>query len=174
MLAALTMSMAKQQHETARAQRDQSMAAQEKADAAQVQDMRDKANLQRWQGAINGALEIGQGLCDVGKGLNEARAVNDTGKDLHDDKVRAAWFGGGAALGKAAESVSNGMFSGAITDKDADAKMHEASADGYKRMADDAHDAENDAKDLLHKALDFYKEYVDAKNQTAMAAIHRA
>ncbi|HEX4517457.1 MAG TPA: hypothetical protein VH054_28120 [Polyangiaceae bacterium] len=41
-------------------------------------------------------------------------------------------------------------------------------------MADDAHDAENDAKTLLNKALDFYKEYVDTKNQTALAATHRA
>ena len=74
----------------------------------------------------------------------------------------------------ATKSVVDGLFNGAITDKDADEKMHEASAARFKRIADDAHDNEKDAKALLNKALDFYKEYVDTKNQTAMAAMHRA
>jgi hypothetical protein len=205
MLAALTMTMAKEQNETARSQRNQAMAAQEKADDAQIQDMRDKANLQRVQGLVDGAMQLAQGACDLSAGLNQlssaASKSDATGeRDLinnkyaengdqraamedyaktcdasarSSDKAAACDKFGSSAFG-AARSVADGFFSGAITDKDSDAKMHEASSGAYKRMADDAHDDGKDAKDLLHKALDFYKEYVDTKNQTAMAATHRA
>jgi hypothetical protein len=205
MLAALTMKMAKAQNETARAQRDQAMQAQQKADAAQIQDMRDKANLQRVQGLVDGAMQMAQGVCDVASGLNSISSASSKGdadgeRDLmknsyaengdqraamadyanscdasarNSDKA-AAWDKFGASGFGAARSVADGCFNGAITDKDADAKAHEASASTFKQMADDAHDAENDAKTLLNKALDFYKEYVDTKNQTALAATHRA
>jgi hypothetical protein len=174
MLAALTMMTAKNERETASKQRDAAMSAQEKSEAAEIQDLHDKATLQRWQGAVDGALQIGEGVCDVGKGIDEAKQVTDTGADLKNDKVDAAWLGGGSTFCKAAQSISHGLFQGAITDKEADEKIHEASADSYKKMAEDAHDDEKDAKDLMSKALDFYKEYTDTKNQTAMAAIHRA
>ncbi len=174
MLAALTMATAKSEGDVARQQRDDAMSAQDKSEALEIHDMRDKANLQRVQGVVDGALQITAGLCDLGKGINEAKEVGATGSDLKDDKLRAAWLGGGSAACKAGQSVADGLFNGAITDKDADAKMHAASADAFKRMADDAHDNEKDAKELLTKALDFYKEYVDTKNQTTLAATHRA
>ncbi len=205
MLAALTMKMAKDQRETARAQRDQAMDAQEKSDAAQIQDMRDKANLQLAQGIVDGATQMAQGVCDVASGLNtiageasksdaagerdlmehgyaqggEQRAAmadyaNSCDASALSSEKAAAWDKfGGSAFGTA-RSVADGCFNKAITDKDADAKMHDESATAFKQMADDAHDAEHDAKDLLSKALDFYKEYVDTKNQTALAATHRA
>jgi len=58
--------------------------------------------------------------------------------------------------------------------KDASAKVHDTSAQFFKQVADDAHDTERDAKALLDKAIEFYKEYSDTKSQTMMAAIHRA
>jgi hypothetical protein len=204
-LAALTMQTAKNERDVSRKQRDAAMAAQEKADAGAVQDMHDKANLQRAQGIFDGAMQIGQGVCDLGAGMNEcasADAKNDAANekdmmangyaqnddqraamqgyaesrsaDAVDDGRSAAWDKFGSSAFSAGKSIGDGFFSGAITDKDADEKMHEASASTFKQIADDAHDAENDAKALLNKALDFYKEYVDTKNQTAMAAIHRA
>ncbi len=174
MFAALTMQTAKSESDTSRKMRDAALSAQAKADDAAVQDIHDKANLQRWQGVVDGALQIGEGVCDVGMGINEAKQVTDTGADQKNDKLRAAWLGGGSTFSKAAQSIAHGVFQGAISDKDADEKMHEASSATFKRIADDAHDNENDAKALLNKAIDFYKEYVDTKNQTAMAAIHRA
>lgn len=206
MLAALTMQTAKSESEVSRKTRDAAMSAEEKADAAAVQDLHDKATLQRVQGFVDGAMQIAQGACDLGAGLNEASAAsqeheaaakqadlkenssayskehNDALKQSADSlnaganqsKTDAAWDHFGSSGFGAAKSVADGLFNGAITDKDADEKMHEAASATYKRIADDAHDNENDAKALLNKALDFYKEYVDTKNQTAMAAIHRA
>jgi len=86
----------------------------------------------------------------------------------------ATYFKGTADLAGACKTLSDGLFGGAITDKDTDSKAHDIAAQAFKKMADDAHDDEKDSKDLMSKALDFYKEYVDAKNQTAMAATHRA
>jgi ABC-type transporter MlaC component len=68
----------------------------------------------------------------------------------------------------------DGLFNGAITDKDADAKVQDAAAQTFKQIADDAHDSERDAQATIDKAVDFYKEYVDTKAQAAMAAVHRA
>ena len=43
-----------------------------------------------------------------------------------------------------------------------------------KHAVDDAMGNYDDAKKLLDKALDFYKEYTGAKNGAVSAAIHRA
>jgi hypothetical protein len=99
------------------------------------------------------------------KSLNEGAASSTA--------ASAKWNGVGSAAG-AAKTMVGGAFNFAIANKEADEKMHASTADTFKRIADDAHDDEKDAKDLLSKALDFYKEYVDTKNQTALAATHRA
>jgi len=174
MLAALTMEMGRNQEKTARAERAQAVTAEAKADEAEIADMHDKADWQRAQGIIDGACEVGQGLCDFGAGINEANAATQSGQAEKGSKVAAADDKLGAATFGAARSVSDGLFQGAITDKDADAKARDACAQTLKECADDAHDDLKDAKDLLSKALDFYKEYTDTKNQTMLAATQRA
>ena len=205
-LAALVTKTGTQERNAARAMRDRAMDAEERADEAEVQDMHDKADLQRIQGIVDCALQIGEGLANLGAGLESAHGASEraeqsaenadiqqNGSSYSSDHVQAlqssanalgngaaksdgsaTWLkGAGAGLG-AAEKATDGFFNGAITDKDADAKMHEASATAFKQMADDAHDSERDASDLMSKAVDFYKEYVDTKAQSAMAAIRRA
>lgn len=174
MLAALVVESGKTQGDVARQTRHAAEHAQVAAESAEIQDMHDKADLQREQGIIDGALQIAQGVGEFAKGMNEASATVDGGAAKQADEERATCWGAGAAGLKGAQSVVDGVFNGNITDKDADEKVHEASADACKQIAADAHDDEKDAKDLMNKALDFYKEYVDAKNQTTMAAIHRA
>lgn len=204
-LAALTMTTARDEARASRQQRDAAMAAQDKAQAAEIQDLRDQANLQRAQGVFDGVMQIGEGACDFAGGMNglaSAGAKADAANEEHliqggyaqSDEQKAAMEGyaesrqqdalgydkaatedkAGATAFGASRSVGDGVFGGALTDKQADAKADEASADTFKQIAADARDDEKDAKDLLNKALDFYKEYVDTKNQTAMAAIHRA
>jgi hypothetical protein len=206
MLAALTMVTAKNEEKVSRQGRDEALDAQEKSERAEIQDLHDKANLQRAQGFFDGAMQIGKGLCDMGAGFDEASEAGQSGQAAADeadikqngslyspDRVdalqssanelhqgaaashadAAGCKGAGSAF-SAGQSIGDGLFQGAITDKDADEKAHEASGDTFKRIADDAHDSENDAKQLMTKALDFYKEYVDTKNQTVMAALRRA
>jgi len=174
MLAALTTQNAHDQAEVARKQREQADDAQTNAEAAEVQDLHDKASLQRTQGIVDGALQIVGGALEFGSGMEKASEVTDTGAAKASDERWETRLGAGATACKAGQSAVDGLFQGAITDKDADEKMHEASADTYKRIADDAQDDEKDAKDVMSKAIDFYKEYVEAKHQTTMAAIQRA
>ena len=220
MLAALTMQTAHNEEKVSRAQRDASARAQENAEAAEIKDLREKADLTRIQGIVGGAIQLAQAGMQFGasmksltadnlkqdaadatadakneraemsiqsKGLNDGQQAEMEGyaKQCDDhasaltreaDGVQATanWYSGGAGLAGATKTLADGLFNGAITDKDTDSKQHEMAAQAFKKIADDAHDDENDAKQLLNKALDFYKEYVDTKNQTVMAAIHRA
>jgi hypothetical protein len=220
MLAALTMDTANNEEKAARAQRDACEKAQHNAEAAEIKDLRQKADLTRIQGLVSGAFQIGQAAMSFTssmKGLaadnlndnateasNDAKAeremVSDYGNGVNDEQKAAmngyaqardndaiafksesrgvqqtaSNYKGVGDLCGATKTMVDGLFNGAIVDKDTDAKAHEMAAQSFKAMASDAHDNENDAKALLNKALDFYKEYVDTKNQTAMAATHRA
>ena len=212
MLAALTMQTAREQEKVSRAQRDACESAQAKAEAAEIQDLREKADLTRIQGLVGGALQIGQAAMSFASSMQgltadnlkdeaseasenataERAKVSTPGDEMdscaqrsHDDAIAlksesrnaqqsAADYKAAGDLAGATKTIADGFFNGAIMDKDTDSKAHDMAAQAFKRMADDAHDAQNDAKALLNKALDFYKEYVDTKNQTAMAAIHRA
>jgi hypothetical protein len=176
MVAALAVQSSNTQREIARSQRDNALQAQAHAQAAEIQDMRSKANWQRVQGGVDGALQIGQGVFDVVSGINDAKAVaqtDDKAAAAH-SKVNSAWDRGGATLVGATKSIADGFMNGAITDTDADAKVQDAAAQSFKQIADDAHDSERDAQATIDKAIDFYKEYVDTKAQAAMAAVHRA
>jgi hypothetical protein len=182
MVAALAVQSSNTQREIARSQRDTALQAQAHAQAAEIQDMRTKANLQRAEGIVDGALQIGQGVLDVASGVNDAKAVAQTDKTVTQadktaiaaSKVNAAWDRGGATWLGAGKSIFDGLVNGEITDQDADAKVHDAAAQTFKQIADDAHDSERDAQATIDKAIDFYKEYVDTKAQAAMAAVHRA
>ncbi|HEY1955205.1 MAG TPA: hypothetical protein VGH28_06320 [Polyangiaceae bacterium] len=220
MLAALTMQTAHSEEKVSRMQRDACERAEENDEAAEIKDLREKADLTRLQGIVGGALQLTQAAMQFGssmkslsadnlkqdaadasadakgeradaqnfaKGLNDgqAGAMEDYAKQCDGQaaalthqangvQATASWYSGGASLAGATKTLADGLFGGAITDKDTDAKQHDIAAQSFKQMADDAHDDEKDAKDLLSKALDFYKEYVDTKNQTTMAAIHRA
>ncbi len=146
-----------------------------------------------------GACDLGAGVADAHAASESAEAqkeqadIKENGDSYSKDHVEAlqtsvdtlksgakasdseSKLAHGASSGfSCVKAVGDGLFSGEMTDKDADAKMHDASAQTFKQIADDANDSMKDAKDLMTKALDFYKEYVDTKNQTTMAAIHRA
>jgi hypothetical protein len=204
--AALVLKSGDEQKKVAEEQRDQAMKAEENADNAEIQDMHDKADLQRIQGVVDGSLQVVQGAAQLGQGLSEAhmaseqaeaaaekanleqngatysadhqqaiqQSVNALDAGAANTKVTGAYWGASASAIGAGKSVSDGLFSGAITDKDADAKAREAAATTLKSIADDANDTKKSATDMMNKALEFYKEYVDTKAQTAMAATHRA
>lgn len=200
MLAALTMTTAHDEEKSARAQRNAAMRSQEASEAAEIQELHQKADLQRIQGIVDGVCDFAQAGMDYAQGvktfdatsdrlqadkLDQAQdpslkdpSLKDQSNQLHVEGAKAdasasGWKSGSEAM-TGAKSISHGAFEAEITNEDADSKQHEIAAQSFKQMADDAHDNEKDAKDLLNKALDFYKEYTDTKNQTALAASHRA
>ncbi len=190
MLAALTMQSAHEQDETARAQRDEATKAEVTADNAEIQDMHDKADMQRAQGIVDGACDVADAGMEMAQGAKTLDATNDRiqaddpgttkaqaqslRRDAASSDAAATGWKSGVEAMNGLKSILHGEFDAEITDKDADAKQQDISAQTFKQMADDAHDDEKDAKDLLNKALDFYKEYTDTKNQTTLAASHRA
>jgi hypothetical protein len=162
MLTALTVMSSKTDRDIARTQRNEALVAEAAAESATLADMHDKADLQRAEGFVDGGMQLAQGASDVFAGLCEAGG----------NKLGATWGKGVSASLAAGKSVSDGLFGGAITDKDASVKEHEIAAQQFKQIAEDAHDGERDVAAQIAKAIDFYKEYSETKSQTLLAAIH--
>lgn len=178
MIAALAVESGRSQKKAALEQRRNAEATETAEQNAQIQALRDKADLVRIQGVVDGAMTLGEGLLDFGKDMNAASAEGAKSEGRLGDQAsadaRAARYGGGAKLVKATGQVVDGLFKGAIADKDTDAQVHEQLATRAKRAVEDATGDYEDAKKLMEKALDFYKEYTGAKNGAVSAAIHRA
>ncbi len=164
MIAALSVEMGRSQKKAASAARHNAEATEDAEQGAQIQALREKADLVRIQGVVDGALTLAEGACAFGSSMKTAEGKS---------KAAAAYKGGADFLG-AGKQLADGLFKGAIADKDTDAQVHEQLATRAKRAVDEATGDYEDAKKLLEKALDFYKEYTGAKNGAVSAAIHRA
>lgn len=177
-IAALGIQTAREQKHEAQVQRRDAESLEASQQNAQIEALRDKATLERVQGVVEGAMTIGAGALELGQGLNDvAMKRHEAGGDkLSAARVEGegAWCKGGKELTDGLKNVGNGLFKGAITDKETDATLHDQRATRAKHSVDDAMGNYEDAKKLLDKALDFYKEYTGAKNGAVSAAIHRA
>lgn len=164
MIAALCVEMGRNQKKAAMENRRNAEATEDAEQGAQIQALRDKADLVRVQGVVDGALKLAEGACSFASSMKSA-----------DGKAKAAAvYKGGAEVLDASTKVVDGFFKGATIDLDTDATVHEQLATRAKRAVDDAMGEVDDAKKLIEKALDFYKEYTGAKNGAVSAAIHRA
>ncbi|HSQ66548.1 MAG TPA: hypothetical protein VLM85_25180, partial [Polyangiaceae bacterium] len=105
---------------------------------------------------------------------SQAAEIKGIQQDAANCGARSAGEKSGAEALGGLDKIADGLFQGAITDKDTDAKVHDMAAQAAKRMVDDARSDEGDAKQLMEKALEFYKEYSETRAQTMMAATHRA
>lgn len=192
MIAALAMETGRAQKKAAMDNRRAAEAVEDAQQGEQIEALRDKADLMRVQGFVDAAFTVAEGAMSFGSEMNGAASMEHDGraKELGADglhfaeggenisagrtKGEGAWCKGGADFAKAGQSIADGLFKGAIADKDTDAQVHEQLATRAKRAVDDAMGEVDDAKKLMEKALDFYKEYTGAKNGAVSAAIHRA
>lgn len=202
-IAALAVQMGHAQKQAAQKARASAEKAEDAAQSAQIEALRDKADLMRVQGVVDGAMSIGGAALDLGSNLStlSAKGLNDDAGGIRsglkdstpamtaaagrteiaslqrtaDTSTKAAnWLHAGHELNAGVKQVADGLFNGAIADKDTDSQVHEQLATRAKRAVDDAMGEVDDAKKLIEKALDFYKEYTGAKNGAVSAAIHRA
>jgi hypothetical protein len=202
-IAALVIKMGHEQKQAAQKARASSEAAEDAAQSTQIDALHDKANLMRIQGVVDGTMTVGGAALDLGSNLSSlsAKAKNDdaggikSGMSESDSKMTSSanrtqiaslqrtadhstssanWLHAGKDLNTGVGQITDGLFKGAIADKDTDATVHEQLATRAKRAVDDAMGEVDDAKKLIDKALDFYKEYTGAKNGAVSAAIHRA
>ena len=202
-IAALCVQTGREQKHAAQVERRDAEALEATEQNAQIQALRDKADLTRVQGAVDGAMTIGGAALQLGADLTSLRSkgLNDKASDVDKsvDKTTSAmntqashaestclraegnraqgsanWQSAGRSLNDGVGKIADGFLKGAMTDKDTDATLHEQGASRAKHAVDDAMGNYDDAKKLLDKALDFYKEYTGAKNGAVSAAIHRA
>ncbi len=191
--------VARQQRDSAERAQESAEAAEVKdlrckADLMRIQGVLDGA-LQIGQGLcqLGAGLESTHAAAEKQEAANETADLKENGAyysdGLRDDQqasikalddgsnhseARSTELKSGADFAGAAEKIGDGLFQGAITDKDTDAKVHDTQAEAFKRMVEDARDDQKDAKELMQKAMEFYKEYNETRAQTMLAATHRA
>ena len=129
--------------------RDAEEEAAARADAAQVQALRDEASNMRLEGVFDAATAVGTGCLKM--------------------ECPSAAF-----TTEAEEKLGDGFFHAAQHTDEANAAGHKAAADQAKGAADGDGAAANDANAYVKDALDFYRTYAATTAQTQSAAIHRA
>jgi hypothetical protein len=142
-------------------QRSVDEAAQQAADAAQVQNMHDEASSMVVGAWVNGAI----GVAAAGASVLVPPAA--TGGP-------STWGMAASDLGTAGGKLTDGLFGAAEHRDEADAAQDKAASDRYASDAKDAADAATSADATVSTALDFARSYVATEAQTQAAALHRA
>lgn len=169
-LAAIVMLAAKDQRNMARATRSREEEALEAAERSHIDALREKA-------ANAFASGMAEGLTSIASGGIEFYGAGDVGECGANENLARVCNGKWAATSKFTEG--GGKVIGTVFKADADEDDVEATRQGqleehHKSAIEDAKDGVDDAKKLLEKAMDFYKEYTTAKNDSQKAAFLRA
>ena len=140
--------------------RDSEEKAQLDAEKAQLAALREKAEENFKAGLASGIASIGSGAAGAG-----TAGCEEPGRQA------------GTSGGKALEGL--GQIVSAVSKQHADMADEEATrqqqlASHHQRASEDSRDAIGDAKDLIDRALDFYKEYNAAKADAQKAAFLRS
>lgn len=157
-LAGLIVKSAYDQKEGAREARQISERAQREAEDKQLAAMKEEAT----SNLIGGLMEAGTQIA------GGAMAVAGAGCG---DKAMETSLAGSAEMVK-----GMGKFDSVMAKHDADmakqsATREEQTASREKRAVDDARDIDKDAKEMLNRALGYYKEYLTAKADTQRATL---
>lgn len=159
-LTTLIVKASREQKESARECRRSAEESQRAAEERQLEEMRDQADAKLTAGLVEGAAKVAGGTGGL------FTAASDKLTQMYTES--ASKIGEGAAAGVAAVYRHSADHDGV------DAKAAEQDADRAKRAAGDARDVEKDAKELLDRALSYYKEYLTAKSDTQRATLLRA
>jgi hypothetical protein len=169
-MAALMVENGEAERTAAHQERETEEAAQQQADAAQVQAMHDEASSLRGQGVFDAATAVVGACIDVacpvataGAGATSAASAGAVTEGL---VARHATDG--------VEKLGDGLWKAAQHDDEANAAADKASADQHASAAKDASDAASDANATLAAALDFDRNYTSIEAQTQLATLHRA
>jgi hypothetical protein len=151
-IAKLVLEAAYEDKQMSKGMRQAEEKAQERADNAQLKQLKSEANAKLAAGVVGGACSAagGLGMMKGGKFEGMGRAVDGCGRMM-------------SAVGEAGAS-GHGI----------EAKHQEQLAGRHERAAEDARDAAKDASDMIDRAIEFYKEYRTAQVDNQKAAIHRA
>lgn len=165
-LAMLLSKMAQTQRDIARKVSDAEGKAEEAASAAKVHEMREQADATRTASYIQG----GAGLIAAGVGMGGVGAETSS----------TSWIATtGKVMGAGKDGISHGAKVWTIPDEfrkemgGAEIQKHEGVRAHHARARDKADESAKDAGALAEKAMQLYKEYLDAKNRCIEATILR-
>jgi len=165
-IAALLIEVGYEQKKDAKAARDQAEKALEADNKRQTDAMQKAADYRLASGIVSGTSMIASGVFQVG-------ASTCVGSDGKATPKADAWKGystGSEGAGK----VGSAILDHAASMADIDAKKAEQDATRDGKTVDDERDAAKDARDLINRAVSYYKEYLQAKNDAMKAAIMHA
>ena len=139
-------------------------------DDAKVQAMRDKASAEGTQGEIEGATQIGEGLCEGAAGYWGTSSAPDASAM----PTKAARYFTGAERGFQASGSVLGKAEKATADRfDADAATHGASASTAERASKLAHEKVEDVRESMEKVAKFLDEVEAGMQASRNAAVIR-
>lgn len=161
-IAALLLEAGYEQKKSGRETRAVAEKAQAAADNAQLDAMEREAGKKLVAGIISGGTTVISGGLQFTAGAIKA---NENKSNML------------LGAGKGVEGL--GKIGATIFEHDAemaskDAKAAEQASDRQKRGIEDARDTVKEAKELINRALDYYKEYLTAKNDSMKASLLRA
>ena len=178
MVAALVAKSAQSQRAVRDQVRRSEDATQDAAEKSQVAHMHEQADLIRTGAVVSGLTSIASG----------ALAAGSAGASAQSDRLKASGGAMGAMHMAGASTTMGGMHNGLDIGSKAVGSFFEAAGkDIAAKAAEDEHHAAHaarnvtsadegidDANRLLDKAFAFLKEYTATRNQTVLAATHRA
>ena len=132
---------------------------QDAAETAQVATLHDEASTMRAGAWESGLFQVAAGAATMGSGGSG---------------TAAALMKGGADALNGLGTITGGLSKAAATDLAASATASKALADAAGRAGDLDRDAHKSVESFVQAALDFYREYAQAKTQAEAAAVHGA
>jgi hypothetical protein len=159
-IAGLLVCASREQKEAARQSRNAAETAQRAAEDRELDKMSDEADLKLASGIVQGTAQIAAGSITAGSACSSAatsKLCGGVAKAVEGDgKLKSAFIDHFAA--DAAQGAKRAAFD----------------AGHAKTAIDDARDLDKDAKEMMNRALGYYKEYLSAKSDTQRAALLKA
>jgi hypothetical protein len=153
-------------------------AAQDAAEKSQVAHMHEQARDIRTAAVVSGACSIASGAMAAGAAGAAAQAsqlgASGAGAGAKHMTAASAAMGSLHTAFDTSGSVAGGLLDAAGKDAAAKATEDEHRAGRASRNVKNADDGVDDANRLVDKALAFLKEYLATRDQTRLAATHRA
>jgi hypothetical protein len=160
-ISALMVASTREERRSLGNQRVTQEAAIEAANSREIQAMHDNADDLRTQGWVTGGFQMAAGGCSMSAAI--AGSKTSAGE---------RWQAAGELTGGLGKIV-DGQLKAAIEDDATAQTLASQEADRGKRALGDLNDSLGDTRELLRSVIDFYKEYEQTKNQTALISASR-
>jgi hypothetical protein len=173
MIAAMMLDHAHDVQKDTRTARQTEERAIEEQESRQVQEMKDQATNILVGGCVEGLAGIAGGACSIGAGAITLNGnVTPDGALVASDQGKVSQWEGVGRIAPAAGELGSAWFKHQASDAEADATDASHQAQAATRRLDDIKDTEKDTRDLVHTAIDFYRDQVRTQGDADRAALY--